>query len=84
MSEAQNLKLDVTNNNSQRSKDNGPQKWVRLEQVISWIDSLGYGDFMSAELKKIVSKYPEGTYYRFKDNINKHVTNIQKKGNNES
>lgn len=80
MNEAENLKLSINQDTTSKKirKVNLNQKWVRLDEVISWIDSLGHGDETKKELKKIVSKYPEGTYYKFKSDISKHIAKIQR------
>lgn len=53
------------------------EKYVTLDQVISWIKTRGYDDYITKELVKKVSKYPMNTYYKFRDDLQRHIGNIQ-------
>ena len=72
MSEANKINLSINGNK-------GVKKSIRqttLDQVLKWIDSLDYDTYTTKELKKTVSKYPCGTYHKFKKDLQNHLTRI--------
>ena len=81
MSEANKINLSINGGNVKKSV-----RPTTLEQVLKWIDSLKYDTFTTKELKKTVSKYPCGTYHKFKLDIQNHLTRIynNKKSKEES
>jgi hypothetical protein len=58
-------------------------KKASLQQVISWIRSRGFEENTTNELIRIVSGYPIGTYYRFREDLQKHLIKIGKANSNK-
>jgi hypothetical protein len=80
MSEPSKISLGVSVGGTQARK--GVRK-VTLPQVISWIQSRGFEENTTKELIRIVSGYPIGTYYSFRDDLQKHLTKISKANSNK-
>ena len=55
------------------------KKYLSLAQAKQVIEKRNYGEYITHELMKKISKYPQNTYEKFLHKINTHIDAIQKK-----